>query len=61
MNSPLVRIDFELLSKLFQEYVREKAKQFGSTIVYKKGDILIEEDPQDSTQRVLKHYTYSSK
>lgn len=51
-----VNIDFKLLSSAFQIYIRKKAKISGSTIVYIKGDQLIEENPKTFKQRILKQY-----
>jgi hypothetical protein len=58
LNSP-VNIDFELLSRAFQKYIREKAKMSGSTILYKKDNQLIEENPKTFKKRILKEYIYS--
>lgn len=54
-----VNIDFKLLSAAFQKYIREKAGKSRSTILYKKGNQLIEENPMTSKTRVLKEYIHS--
>jgi hypothetical protein len=51
---PVVNIDFQRMGKAFQQHVREKAARFGSTIVYLKNGVLIEEDPRTHEHRVLK-------
>lgn len=56
MNSYKVHIDFEVLSKVFSTFVREKAKLSGSNIVYKKGNNVIEENPLTSEKKILKTY-----
>lgn len=53
-----VNINFDALSQAFQNYVREKARQSGSTIIYKKDDQLIEEDPRTKKKKVLKQYPH---
>lgn len=47
VTSP-VNIDFKLLSIAFKKYIREKATKSNSTILYKKGSQLIEENPTTS-------------
>lgn len=59
MITSQVNIDFRLLSIAFQKHIREKAKKSGSTILYKKNDQLIEENPTTSKIRILKKYTPS--
>lgn len=56
MSSQQVNINFERLRRAFQRNVRNKARRSGSTIVYKRANQLIEEDPQTSQKRVLKEY-----
>lgn len=58
MISSQVNIDFKLLSLAFQRYIREKASKSNSTILYKKGDKLIEENPKTSSQKILKEYSH---
>jgi hypothetical protein len=50
----LVNIDFDKLHRTFSEYVREKAKLAGSTIVYVSNGQLLEEDPTNNRIVVLK-------
>jgi hypothetical protein len=52
-----ININFEVLSAAFQKHVREKARRFGSTIVYKENNQLIEEDPKTCAKKVLKNYS----
>ena len=59
MNVSPVNIDFKLLSLALQKYIRQKAIQSNSTILYKKGDKLIEENPKTSTIKILKEYIHS--
>ena len=59
MINSQVNIDFKLLSFAFQKYIREKARKSGSTILYKKGDQLIEENPSTSKTKILKEYIHS--
>ena len=59
MNSSQVNIDFKLLALAFQKYIREKAKKANSTILYKLGDQLIEENPATLQKKVLKEYIRS--
>jgi len=61
MTYSQVNINFDLLAKAFQKYIREKALQSGSTIVYKLNDQLIEEDPQTLKRKILKDYTHITK
>ena len=56
MTDTQVNTNFELLSLAFQKYVLEKAKQAGSTIVYKHGNLLIEENPKTLERKILKVY-----
>lgn len=59
MTTSQVNIDFKLLSLAFQKYIREKAKKFNGTILYKKDDQLIEENPTTLQKKVLKEYIHS--
>ncbi len=59
MITSQVNIDFKLLTLAFQKYIREKAKKANSTILYKIGDQLIEENPATSQRKVLKEYIHS--
>lgn len=59
MTTSPVNIDFELLSLALQKYIREKALKSNSTILYKKGDQLIEENPKTLQKKVLKEYFHS--
>lgn len=59
MLNSSVNIDFIKLGKAFQLYIREKAKISGSTILYKSGDHLIEENPRTSQKTILKKYILS--
>jgi hypothetical protein len=54
MEPRKINIDFKKMEKAFREYVRKKAIEAKSTIVYKEGDQLIEEDPATSKKTVLK-------
>jgi hypothetical protein len=56
MSNSSVNIDFIALGKALQLYIREKAKISGSTIVYKSGDQLIEENLRTFKKTVLKKY-----
>ena len=42
-----VNIDFEKMSLVFHKYVLAKALKAGSTIVYLKDGVLVEEDPKN--------------
>jgi hypothetical protein len=59
MVTSAVNIDFDILAKAFKEFIREKARISGSTIVYKMGNHLVEENPRTSEKRILKKYTQS--
>ena len=54
MKPRQINIDFKKMEKAFREYVRKKAIEAHSTIIYKQGDQLIEEDPATSKKTVLK-------
>jgi hypothetical protein len=58
ITSP-VNIDFKLLSVALKKYIREKARKSNSTILYKKGNQLIEENPKTELTKILKEYTHS--
>ena len=49
-----VHIDVSKLAKAMRDHVVAKAAQFGSTIIYKQGDALIEENPCTAEKRVIK-------
>jgi len=59
MITSQVHIDFKLLTPAFQKYIREKAIKANSTILYKIGDQLIEENPATLQKNVLKEYIHS--
>lgn len=59
MISSQVNIDFRQLSVAFQKYIREKATKSNSTILYKKGSQLIEENPKTLSKTILKEYSKS--
>jgi len=59
MSQSQVNIDFTLLSRAFQKYIREKARKANSTILYKIGDQLIEENPSTLKKKILKEYIHS--
>jgi hypothetical protein len=59
MISSQVKIDFNLLKLAFKAFIREKAKKSNSTILYKNGDQLIEENPSTRQIKILKEYTHS--
>jgi hypothetical protein len=54
MKSRQVNIDFKKMEKAFRKYVRQKAIDARSTIIYKQGDQLIEEDPSTLKKTVIK-------
>jgi hypothetical protein len=57
MKTNPVTIDFQQLGPKFREYVREKAIKNNSTIVYRRGTQLVEENPKTLHIRVLEeHY-----
>lgn len=49
-----VNIDFQRMGEALRQHVRQKAARSGSTIVYLKNSMLIEEDPKTHQQRILK-------
>jgi hypothetical protein len=59
MNIYKVNIDFDVLARIFAEFVRDKAKLSGSTIVYKQDNLVIEENPRTSEKKIIKTYTSS--
>jgi hypothetical protein len=50
-----VNIDFKIMQTAMREHVRNKAKQYGSTIVYEVDGQLIEEDPCNSKKIILRN------
>jgi hypothetical protein len=54
MKSSYVFIDYTAMGKAMSQYVRKKASNSNSTIVYMKNDLIIEEDPKRNTQVVFK-------
>ncbi|MDX2046617.1 MAG: hypothetical protein SFU87_07505 [Chitinophagaceae bacterium] len=55
MKPRQINIDFRRMENAFREYVRKKAIDANSTIIYKKENQLIEEDPATSKKTVLKN------
>ncbi len=55
MKTGQVNIDFTVMAKAMREHVRNKAATAGSTIVYKKNGILIEENPRNSKKVIIKN------
>ncbi len=49
-----INIDFKVMQQALRQTVRDKAIKAGSTIVYHKDGVLIEEDPKTQTKRMLK-------
>jgi hypothetical protein len=49
-----INIDFKQMEKAFREHVRKKAIDAHSTIIYREGNRLIEEDPATSKKTILK-------
>lgn len=58
MKKDVVNIDFKKMAQAMREAVREKAIQFGNTIVYLKAGKLVEENPQTNQMRTLER-TYN--
>lgn len=56
-----INIDFEVMRHGLQEYAREKAKQYGSSIVYTKDGKLIEENPNERQIIIIKTYAPSKR
>ncbi len=59
MESLQVNIDFAVIGKTFEKYVRQKAILAGSNIVYAVNGQLIEEDPRTLKKNVIKAVTYT--
>lgn len=59
MITSQVNINFKLLGLAIQKYIREKATKSNSTILYRKGDQLIEENPKTLEKKILKEYIHS--
>ena len=55
MQSPDVKIDFQVMERTFRQFVRAKAIKAHSTIVYVENGKLIEEDPATDQKIVLGH------
>jgi len=53
-QKPLINIDFKKFRTSFREYVRSKAIEAGSTIVYVMDNKLVEEDPKSEKITILK-------
>lgn len=53
MEPKKVNIDFNIMQKAVKAAVRAKALQFGSSIIYLKDGILIEENPRTNTIKTL--------
>ena len=49
-----VNIDVEKMQQAFEDYVRRKAIEADSTIVYEENGQLIEEDPKTGKKIILK-------
>lgn len=43
-----VNIDFKIVAEAFHEYVLQKARKAGSTVVYMKNGEVVEEDPKNA-------------
>lgn len=56
MAKAQVNIDFKVLGLAFQKYIREKATKSGGTILYKEGNLLIEENPKTLKRTTIKKY-----
>lgn len=61
MKSPRLHIDLSLMAVAFREYVRKKAIEANSTIVYLEKDEIIEEDPKSKKKSVLRKLHINSK
>ncbi|HLK28460.1 MAG TPA: hypothetical protein VKT28_07755 [Puia sp.] len=59
MANSSINIDFKILGTALRKFVREKAVKANGTIVYKKGNKLIEENPKTSAKKILKEYIHS--
>ena len=53
MKIAAVNINFKKMAIAFRAHVRSKAVQAGSNIIYMENGQLIEENPKDSTKKVL--------
>ncbi|HYV93542.1 MAG TPA: hypothetical protein VE978_17340 [Chitinophagales bacterium] len=53
MQKDLIKIDFEKMGTVMREYVRKKALDAGTTIVYQEGENIIEEDPRTLKKTIL--------
>jgi hypothetical protein len=59
MSPSQVNIDFKLLNIALKKYIREKARKSNGTILYKKGNQLIEENPKTEQTKIIKEYIRS--
>ena len=55
MKPRQVNIDFKKMENAFRDYIRWKAIEARRTIIYKKGDQLIEEDPVTLKKIIFKN------
>lgn len=55
MKSHYVHIDYSAIARALSLHIRKKAAESNSTIVYMKGGSIIEEDPKNSKQTILKN------
>ncbi len=53
MEKARVNFDMEVMSREFPAYLREKARQAGSCIVYAENGFIIQEDPQTGKKNTL--------
>ena len=56
MKTAEVKIDFDALSQSMRQFIREKAINAGSTIVYQENNCLIEENPATGEKKILEIY-----
>ena len=61
MSKILINIDFDSIQKSFGKFIREKAEKAHSTIVYRQGQQLVEEDPRTRQKKILKEYSQAVK
>lgn len=54
MPEKKVNIDVEKMQQAFEDYVRRKAMEVNSTIIYEENGQLIEEDPKTCKKVILK-------
>jgi hypothetical protein len=54
MKKKEVEIDFKRMETAMREYVLKKALDAGSTIVYREGENIIEEDPSTLKKTILR-------